>query len=193
MEILIIDIIFTVHCIQVFFFHPVISVHNQRVLCKIFKICSWSSCVRPYDRWNSYVSFAKISLLLHIVCRVIFALWIFFFFYVQKTVPSESSFNALPCIYVDMCMVKTKYIKKNANSVRCLFVEKSISNTVTVEWCQMKYVYSKSQCCKLNVFQDSHHTQCAHCGLLPKNTAAGQVLSPDGGHYGQERAPRGQC
>lgn len=34
----------------------------------------------------------------------------FFFFYVQKTVPSESSFNALPCIYVDMCMVKTKYI-----------------------------------------------------------------------------------
>lgn len=129
------------------FFHLVISVHNQLVLCKIFKICSWSSCVRPYERWNSYVSFAEISLLLRIVCSVIFALCIFF--YVQKMVPSQSSFNAVPCIYANMCTVKTKYIKNYANSVRCLFDEKSISNTVTVEWCQMKYVYSNSQCCKL--------------------------------------------
>lgn len=48
-------------------------------------------------------------------------------------VPSQSSFNAVPCIYANMCTVKTKYIKNYAKSVRCLFDEKSISNTVTVE------------------------------------------------------------
>lgn len=45
---------------------------------------------------------------------------------------------------------------------------------------------------KTAVFQDPHHPQCPHRGLLPEDSPAGQVLPADVHCVWQERAQRGQ-